>query len=165
MEHCKWNPSIEQCCGKSSSSAVSRCYLDWLKTIGFIIVWSVFSTHLTTVEIDVSPFHVLLSNIFEPLPRGPLITHAQTELRVIAALDYPFYVSDRPETPCEYSPTNRGWNIYFPQSVDEILWSKHLFNKAYSARTFTISDFVVFAPYQVCKQFLNELFFFFFSKS
>ena len=70
-----------------------------------------------------------------------------------------------PETPCECSPTNRGWNIYFTQSVDEILWSNHLFNKAYSARTFTMSDFVVFNPYQVCKQFLNELFPFFFRKS
>ena len=46
----------------------------------------------------------------------------------------------------------------------EILWSNHLFNKAYSARTFTISDFVVFGPYQVCKQFLNELFLFFFQQ-
>ena len=45
--------------------------------------------------------------------------------------------------------------------MDEILWTNHLFNKAYSARTFTISDFVVFGPYQVCKQFLNELFLFF----
>ena len=40
------------------------------------------STHLPMVEIDVSLFHVSLSNIFEPLPGGPLITHAQTELRV-----------------------------------------------------------------------------------
>ena len=70
-----------------------------------------------------------------------------------------------PETHCEYSPTNRGWNIYFPQSVDEILCSNHLYNKAYSARTFTISDFVAFGPYQACKQFSNELFLFFFSKS
>ena len=49
--------------------------------------------------------------------------------------------------------------------MDEILWTNHLFNKAYSARTFTISDFVVFGPYQVCKQFLNELFLFFSAKA
>ena len=49
--------------------------------------------------------------------------------------------------------------------MDEILWRNHSCNKAYSAKTFTISDFVVFGPYQVCKQFLNELFLFFSAKA
>ena len=161
MEHCKWNPSIEQCCGKSSSSAVSRCYLDWLKTVGFIIVWSVVCTHLRTVEIDVSPFHVSLTNIFEPLPRGPLITHSQTELSWII---HPMQVTGQ-RLPVNIAPPTGG-----EISIFRSLWMKfcgvtiHLI-KRIQQKLLLLRIWLYLVLIRCVSNFWMSCSFFFFSKS